>query len=331
MSSVKPKTWIYIIAFAAAANGVLGNVPITSLVVTANKRLQPPIPTGNLAMLSSAMPSPPLTSDPNFSKTDTRRPSSGSSKSGTLHLVKKFLTTTQDGSSRRSKHQQPYSDLTQEKLEVFNDTIAIADDINKKTSGYSPYYKGLTDSSLALNRQRTAGSPGRESHAPTVASSTSFSTSFIIRMQEMSSCFGSSRKKKKNGENEERDVKIYSGRAPPIVDEKPLRERASSPVTNRIVDLELEKDAYDNNIRASHSHNIERFTWANRYRPAALQHFICNRDKALELQATVRLLSYSFSATPLLLSFTSVKQWLNGSTDIIYSTKIVFMSSDYPN
>lgn len=280
-------------------------------------------------MLRSAMPSPPLTSDPNFSKTDIRRPSSGSFKSGTLHLVRKFLTTTQDGSSRRSKHQQPHSDL--EKLEDFNKTIAIADDINKKTSGHSPYYKGLTDSSLALNRQRTAGSPGRESHAPTVASSTSFSTSFIIRMQEMSSCFGSSRKNKKNEENEERDVKIYAGSTPTIEEEKPLRERASSPVTNRTVDLELEKDAYDNNIRASHSHNIERFTWANRYRPAALQDFICNRDKALELQALVRLFSYSFSATPLLLSFTSVKQWLYGSIDIIYSSKIIFMSSDYPN
>jgi len=59
----------------------------------------------------------------------------------------------------------------------------------------SPYYKGLTDFSLVINREKYSGSsPGRESNATSFISSGSKS-SFVLKVQEWgSSCFTSSRK-----------------------------------------------------------------------------------------------------------------------------------------
>lgn len=75
--------------------------------------------------------------------------------------------------------------LTEESLQEFNWRNAEA-----RYSTSSPYYKGLTDFSLVINREKLSGSsPGIESHAGSFISSGSKS-SFVVKVQEWgSSCF----------------------------------------------------------------------------------------------------------------------------------------------
>ncbi|KAK6162751.1 hypothetical protein DH2020_002592 [Rehmannia glutinosa] len=86
------------------------------------------------------------------------------------------------------------SDLTEETLQEFNRRNAL---VEARYNSSSPYYKGLTDFSLVINREKLSGSsPGRESHATTFNSSGSKS-SFVVRVQEWSSsCFTSKKHEK---------------------------------------------------------------------------------------------------------------------------------------
>ncbi|KAL7218982.1 hypothetical protein ACSBR2_012114 [Camellia fascicularis] len=109
--------------------------------------------------------------------------------------------TRKGNSSSSSKN----LDLTEESLEEFNRRNEmlfdkkISSNNNNKTTGYSPYSRGLTDSSLALNRQRLSSvtSPERESNASTSISSGSKS-SFIVKIQEWGSNFVSANKEAKS-------------------------------------------------------------------------------------------------------------------------------------
>lgn len=82
--------------------------------------------------------------------------------------------------------------LTEESLQEFNRRNAEA-----RYSTSSPYYKGLTDFSLVINREKSSGSsPGRESHAGSFISSGSKS-SLVVKVQEWgSSCFTSKKHEK---------------------------------------------------------------------------------------------------------------------------------------
>ncbi|XP_073025494.1 uncharacterized protein [Primulina eburnea] len=90
--------------------------------------------------------------------------------------------------TRKAKNPQ----LTEESLLEFNRRNAAA-----RYSTSSPYYKGLTDFSLVINREKFSGSsPGRESHAGSFISSGSKS-SFVVKVQEWgSSCFTSKKYEK---------------------------------------------------------------------------------------------------------------------------------------
>lgn len=97
-------------------------------------------------------------------------------------------------SSSSSKNQK----LTEESLKEFNRLNEILLE-EKRYLSYSPYYRGLTDSSLVINPQMRASSPtpapDTESHAATFFSSSSKS-SIVHRMQEWgSSCFASPKHK----------------------------------------------------------------------------------------------------------------------------------------
>ncbi|KAK4414359.1 Replication factor C subunit [Sesamum alatum] len=82
--------------------------------------------------------------------------------------------------------------LTEESLQEFNRRNTL---IEARYNTSSPYYKGLTDFSLVINREKLSGSsPGRESHATSYISSGTKS-SFIVMVQEWSSsCFSTSKK-----------------------------------------------------------------------------------------------------------------------------------------
>ncbi|CAI9781649.1 unnamed protein product [Fraxinus pennsylvanica] len=77
--------------------------------------------------------------------------------------------------------------LTEENLQELNRRNAI---LETRYSTSSPYYKGLTDFSLVINREKLSGSsPGRESHAATFVSSASKS-SFVVQVRKWStSCY----------------------------------------------------------------------------------------------------------------------------------------------
>lgn len=132
-----------------------------------------------------------------------------------INQLGNLIIPGRNSSDSSSKH----SDLTEESLEAHNRRHApivhhhgrILNTNNDTTSNKlqqvqideknyakcSPYYKGLTDASLVINRDRviveSSSSPGRESQATTMAHSTAtYSTSLsslMVKMQEWSSCF----------------------------------------------------------------------------------------------------------------------------------------------
>ncbi|KAH6793790.1 hypothetical protein C2S52_004267 [Perilla frutescens var. hirtella] len=86
------------------------------------------------------------------------------------------------------------SDLTVESLREFDRRNAL---IEARYSSSSPYYKGLTDFSLVINREKHSGSsPGRESRATSYVTAGSKS-SFVVKVQEWGgSCFTSKKNDK---------------------------------------------------------------------------------------------------------------------------------------
>lgn len=110
------------------------------------------------------------------------------------------------------------SDLTEESLRVFNRR-------NSLYSGSSPYYKGLTDFSLVINREKHSGSsPGRESRATTAASK----SSFVVKMQEWGgSCFTS----KENEKPSSSSSSSFSSRTKSSYDNRLVSSSSSSSST----------------------------------------------------------------------------------------------------
>ncbi|KAJ0053267.1 hypothetical protein Pint_00004 [Pistacia integerrima] len=209
-----------------------------------------------------------------------------------------FIIPGRKSPDSSSKH----SDLTEESLEAHNRRHApiihnkfTADEKNAKCS---PYYKGLTDASLVINRGRFVSSPGRESHATTMATSTSSSlSSFMVKMQEWSSCFTfkspnpttSVPLKKHNRPTSSSyltstkttistSVKEMNLDKEDVYPEKPLRERVSESSTT------FTSQSKHTNIQIDRG---KEFIWANKYQPKTLKDFICNQDKVIQLRDLV--------------------------------------------
>ncbi|CAK7349249.1 unnamed protein product [Dovyalis caffra] len=177
----------------------------------------PPVPRKNRNLSSANYAMPPIpaivqsTSDPYLSCTS-------SSSKAARHLLPSNRSACSVRSSKSSYWQSwsnisklgnfiqlgrksidsssRHSDLTEESLDAHN-RRQEAINIVHKNAKCSPYYKGLVDYSLIISRERhplpiPPTSPGRESHA-SVITSTSLS-SFVFKMQEWSSCFSFSSK-----------------------------------------------------------------------------------------------------------------------------------------
>ncbi|KAL3742567.1 hypothetical protein ACJRO7_017957 [Eucalyptus globulus] len=258
----------------------------------------------------------------------------------------------------RQSELSAHSDLTEENLQEHNRRQAVVDVRNSKCS---PYYKGLTDQSLAIGRRRpSVSSPERESHATTMRTSSTSTSSLVKKMKEWRSRFNKNNKRLKNEEQaptagqpfvrrtkkttllKEMGVKgldmkgLGSDRGVVAVvndNQKPLRERVSESKSKRTLprssNVKSEPKAQaggdvlatgkpyqgmesdDMVVEASdQSPNLEdidgvmsdkdkgagaddmlvekEFVWATKYRPKALKDFICNRDKALSLQAPTK-------------------------------------------
>ncbi|XP_022731630.1 replication factor C subunit 3-like [Durio zibethinus] len=227
---------------------------------------------------------------------------------------------------RRGNDSSNHSDLTEESLDahnklhgiVSNEVHMISDyisrSVDEKNNKCSPYYKGLTDSTLSINREKNmsgADSPGRESLTTSASSSWS---SLLVKMQEFGSSFftftktgnkgpsppaapksvkptsSSSTYTKASAPNEMKSEEKEAGDPPDaqLFDkEKPLRERVLEPSAPIIL---LAKTFVDNDEKEeANIHKVnQKFILADKYRPKALKDFICNRSEATRLQALVK-------------------------------------------
>ncbi|KAK8663180.1 hypothetical protein V6N13_025060 [Hibiscus sabdariffa] len=296
---------------------------------------------------ANAMPSPATrprrsSSDPDLTITMSKAetllvipPSSRSSSSTHRHAKSSYwiswsnISKLGDFMDRRRKE----SDLTEESLGAHNEFHEILSQklhVNNFLSGMndernnkcSPYYKGLTDSTLSINREKNMSgadnSPGRESQATTAANSSSSRSSLFGKVQELgSSCFTCRTAADHYKESSVpaadvlKSVKATSFSSPTrnkttirlerkeaddppdvqlIVEEKPLRERvwepSAAPVTAPTVPQAAEAavDKKDANVSKVH----QKYTLADKYRPKALKDFICNKSEAARLQALVQ-------------------------------------------
>ncbi|XVE57310.1 hypothetical protein DITRI_Ditri04bG0081100 [Diplodiscus trichospermus] len=230
------------------------------------------------------------------------------------------------------KDSSKHSDLTEESLDAHNKFHGMLSDrvhinnfitssLDQRNNKCSPYYKGLTDSTLSLNREKHmsgADSPGRESYATTAFTYASSSlSSFFFKVHEYgSSCFAC----RKTGKNDPfppafpESVEAASSSSryakettpqdmisekkeasdPPdakLVDkEKPLRERLSEPSASPASTILPEAAVVGNDEKKeANIYKVnQKFIWADKYRPKVLKDFICNRSEATRLQALAK-------------------------------------------
>ncbi|XVF52131.1 hypothetical protein PTKIN_Ptkin04bG0240100 [Pterospermum kingtungense] len=230
---------------------------------------------------------------------------------------------------RRGNDSSRHSDLTEESLGEHNKlhgvishkahVIDYITSVDERNNRCSPYYKGLTDSTLSINREKNmsgADSPGRESHATTVITSGSGSgsiSSFIGKVQELgTSCFARRTAGKKDPSpaaitkpvvatsssssltkaatlyemiSEKKEAIYPPDHDAQLVDkEKPLRERVSEPSAPPIRTILPLKAVVHNEKKT----DADIYIWADKYQPKALKDFICNRSEASRLQALVQ-------------------------------------------
>ncbi|GAY57928.1 hypothetical protein CUMW_183180 [Citrus unshiu] len=214
-----------------------------------------------------------------------------------INQLGNLIIPGRNSSDSSSKH----SDLTEESLEAHNRRHApivhhhgrILNTNNDTTSNKlqqvqideknyakcSPYYKGLTDASLVINRDRviveSSSSPGQ----------VAFNNAAAILLHNTNHM------------------------------EKPLRERVSEsepePESDSILqpnESEIFFVEYNSDKDEDHHHHLGKnkdtnnskgpeiilenqrdpFIWANMYQPKTLKDFICNRDRAIQLQGLVK-------------------------------------------
>lgn len=178
---------------------------------------------------------------------------------------------------RRKSQSSKHSDLTEENVEAHN----------RRNANYSNYKGSL------------AWTPERRSHATSVATSSSFST-FIAKMRRLGSCL------KRDNSKLATYTKMKAGRSPLkemiekrkemsennsfLVKEKPLRERvpaAAAAAAAPAPPPTLTLPSTDHQVMNEKDSNEREFMWADKYQPKALEDFICNRDKAMELRDLV--------------------------------------------
>lgn len=195
-----------------------------------------------------------------------------------LHIswAKKFAANLTSFGARRNEL-SAHSDLTEENLQEHNQRQAA---VNARNSKCSPYYKGLTDQSLATGcRSISVSSPERASHV----------TNFLrerVSEPESKQTFPRLSSVKSEPKAQVGDDVPATGKARRRVerDDKVLKAAEQNP---NLVDVNGVTSNKDKGASVGNTLVEEEFVWATKYRPKALKDFICNRDKALSLQGPV--------------------------------------------
>lgn len=213
---------------------------------------------------ANAMPSPPVSRSSSSARAHSLIPppsnrsvcSAPSTAKLSYRRLGNFIIPGRKSSDSSSK-------LSEESLEAHNrrhtPVIHHKFTLNEKKAKCSPYYKGLTDASLVISRERFVSSPGRESHATSISSSLS---SFMLKMQEWSSCFAFKSPatvplKKHNPPPTSSSYSPVTTSAKEIkldvYPEKPLRERVSQSSTSKDTNIQMDR--------------AKEFIWVNKYHP----------------------------------------------------------------
>lgn len=218
------------------------------------------------------------------------------------------------------------SELTEESLEALNKRNEALEE--KKSTHSSPYYKGLTDFTLDINKEKLPSAAGTaiENH-DAISYTSSTRSSFIVTMQQLGTfcLFFRSKDEKEcsssstslslkqqdidldKGKKEDKSSLVESKSNLVLNTEKPLRER-DSVITHEPPPLQISPPRYksmtgtsvvpETILTKTVASNVEElsrpvegtylFTWADKYRPHNLTEFICNREKAMELMTMVK-------------------------------------------
>ncbi|KAK1364678.1 Replication factor C subunit 3/5 [Heracleum sosnowskyi] len=204
------------------------------------------------------------------------------------------------------------SDLTEAGLEEFNRRNAILEE--KRYSSSSPYYRGLTDFTLDINKEKV---PVIEIHERGSVTSSNRS-SFVVKMQQLGTfCFFFKNKEKRDvfsssssslqsriwkdtdlgkevkSSSTKRNTTHYLSNERKPVRERELQTDHAPPrlPTSCLQALQVSEPAQTSESKktnaAEQSDTEEKrksFTWADDYRPYTLTEFLCNRDTARELK-----------------------------------------------
>lgn len=263
-------------------------------------------------------------SDPRLSRHRRRRRtfSTTSSKSSWSSKLAKILARLALFSSD--------SELTEESLEAHNKRIREELEqrqLHDKTPKSSPYYRGLTDSSLAINYHHgplaTPGPAHQQLGGPHYASSsatqvTSFSSIVVSKLKGWAPCLGKSNDKPAPGPDKNNNNNSIIQNIPTVTKTassssskpkprskprpKPEPDPEPEPVRRSEEALNISNDDGDHQEKLLRERSLqsrrgggggevaekERYTWGDKYRPKVLEEFICNRRKARQLKEVVR-------------------------------------------
>lgn len=209
----------------------------------------------------------------------------------------------------------PVKTLTRRKnsygIEEFNEEYANIED--KRYSTSSPYYRGLTNFAFFINRDRhqSVSIPTQEIQSTgSVTSSSSSRSSYIVKFQNWSSsCFVFNKKLEAiegSGSNSKSSRSATATVVNVVKEGKSLREKSSSPSRKSSPESPPEtlpatatatataKKVMLNAKEKKESESERKFVWADKYRPDALKDFICNKNKAIELQDLVKQIKLLF-------------------------------------
>ncbi|XVF23009.1 hypothetical protein REPUB_Repub13aG0000900 [Reevesia pubescens] len=206
---------------------------------------------------------------------------------------------------RRNNDSSKHSDLTEESLGSLSHKAHISHyitgtgiHVDERNNKCSPYYKGLTDSTLFINCEKNMcgmDSPGRELVFSCCNNCRQTGNKDTVVSKPVKPTSSSSTFSKASSSKEMKSEKKEAGDPPDaqLLDkEKPLRERVSEPSASPPVPTILPaKTAVVGNDEKKET-NIykvnQKFILADKYRPKALKDFICNRSAAIRLQYLVK-------------------------------------------
>ncbi|KAG7028697.1 Replication factor C subunit 3, partial [Cucurbita argyrosperma subsp. argyrosperma] len=189
------------------------------------------------------------------------------------------------------------SDLTEESLQAHNERI---DDLDKTPLKSSPYYRGLTDSSLAINYHHgplTTGPHHYASSTTTAQTQTSLSYAVVSKLKEWAPCLiGKPNTKPPAHQQYEtpttttvvgKTTSLAVSSSPEKI-ERWATEKEEKLLRERLVMYGRREGGSGVGVDGGgEAAEKERYTWGDKYRPKVLEDFICNRKTACELKKVV--------------------------------------------